>query len=100
MRFRLGLILGLAIGYVLGAKAGRERYHQIQSLARQLARTEPAQQISGEVRTAAARAGGKIEEAATDTITHLTERVRSVAGDSGPSGGTDGATSPRDATPR
>ena len=29
-RFRLGLILGLGIGYVLGTKAGRERYLQIQ----------------------------------------------------------------------
>jgi hypothetical protein len=29
-RFRLGLTLGLGIGYVLGTKAGRERYLQIQ----------------------------------------------------------------------
>ena len=29
MKFRTGLVLGLGIGYVLGAKAGRERYDQI-----------------------------------------------------------------------
>lgn len=29
MRFRLGLLLGGAIGYVLGARAGRQRYEQI-----------------------------------------------------------------------
>jgi hypothetical protein len=29
MRFKTGLIAGLAAGYVLGAKAGRERYDQI-----------------------------------------------------------------------
>ncbi len=29
MKFRTGLITGLAAGYVLGAKAGRERYEQI-----------------------------------------------------------------------
>ena len=29
MRFRLGLILGIGIGYVLGTRAGRERYEQI-----------------------------------------------------------------------
>ena len=29
MRFRLGLIIGLGVGYYLGAKAGRERYEQI-----------------------------------------------------------------------
>ena len=29
MKFRLGLFVGLAVGYYLGAKAGRERYEQI-----------------------------------------------------------------------
>ena len=29
MRFRVGLFAGLAIGYYLGTKAGRERYEQI-----------------------------------------------------------------------
>ncbi|MEZ5176650.1 MAG: YtxH domain-containing protein [Acidimicrobiia bacterium] len=29
MRFRTGVIVGFAVGYVLGAKAGRRRYEQI-----------------------------------------------------------------------
>ena len=29
MRFRLGLVLGLGLGYYLGARAGRERYDQL-----------------------------------------------------------------------
>jgi hypothetical protein len=29
MKFRIGLVLGFAIGYYLGAKAGRARYEQI-----------------------------------------------------------------------
>ncbi|MEN8237597.1 MAG: YtxH domain-containing protein [Actinomycetota bacterium] len=29
MKFRLGLITGLTIGFLLGARAGRERYDQI-----------------------------------------------------------------------
>jgi len=29
MRFRLGLMIGFLIGYYLGAKAGRERYEQL-----------------------------------------------------------------------
>ncbi|MEY2454018.1 MAG: hypothetical protein QOD92_3592 [Acidimicrobiaceae bacterium] len=29
MRFRLGLIIGLAVGYYFGAKAGRTRYLQL-----------------------------------------------------------------------
>jgi hypothetical protein len=35
-RFRLGLALGLGAGYVLGTKAGRERYLQIQRWAHRL----------------------------------------------------------------
>lgn len=30
MRFRTGLIVGLGLGYYFGAKAGRERYEQIE----------------------------------------------------------------------
>lgn len=41
MRFRAGLIIGGAIGYVLGARAGRERYDQIRKSARDL-RSHPA----------------------------------------------------------
>jgi len=29
MRFRVGLLIGLGVGYYYGAKAGRERYEQI-----------------------------------------------------------------------
>lgn len=29
MAFKSGLVIGLGVGYVLGAKAGRERYEQI-----------------------------------------------------------------------
>ena len=29
MKFRLGLVIGLAIGFLAGARAGRERYEQI-----------------------------------------------------------------------
>lgn len=29
MRFRSGVLVGFGVGYVLGAKAGRERYEQL-----------------------------------------------------------------------
>ena len=31
MRFRLGIVIGLAVGYYFGAKAGRARYEQLRS---------------------------------------------------------------------
>jgi hypothetical protein len=37
MRYRLTFIAGLALGYVLGTRAGRERYEQLRKSARQVA---------------------------------------------------------------
>ena len=34
MRFRSGLVVGLGVGYYFGAKAGRERFEQIDSWLR------------------------------------------------------------------
>lgn len=41
MRFRAGLVAGVALGYVLGTRAGRERYEQIKRAAAE-ARKHPA----------------------------------------------------------
>jgi membrane protein DedA with SNARE-associated domain len=41
MRFRAGLVVGAAIGYVLGTRAGRQRYEQIKHWAGE-ARKHPA----------------------------------------------------------
>jgi hypothetical protein len=41
MRFRAGLVVGMALGYVIGARAGRERYEQIKRAAAE-ARRHPA----------------------------------------------------------
>jgi hypothetical protein len=36
MRFRLGLVIGFGAGYVLGARAGRQRYEQLRAYWNQL----------------------------------------------------------------
>ncbi|GAA4806201.1 YtxH domain-containing protein [Streptomyces ziwulingensis] len=36
MRYRLTFVVGLAAGYVLGSKAGRERYEQLKKSARRV----------------------------------------------------------------
>jgi hypothetical protein len=42
MGFKIGVGLGFAVGYYLGAKAGRERYVQLNRLLRQARDTELA----------------------------------------------------------
>lgn len=41
MRFRIGMVVGFVAGYVLGSRAGRERYEQIKRMAARL-RESPA----------------------------------------------------------
>jgi hypothetical protein len=36
MRFRLGLVIGFGAGYVLGARAGRQRYEELRAYWNQL----------------------------------------------------------------
>lgn len=77
MKFRFGLIVGLAAGYVLGARAGYERYQEIQSKWRQLRRSEPAQRLTTEVRQFADRAGTRIEQTASRGADQLGETLNS-----------------------
>ena len=39
-RFRIGLGVGMALGYYLGARAGRQRYDQINRWANRLRRSD------------------------------------------------------------
>jgi hypothetical protein len=41
VKFRIGTAVALGIGYVLGARAGRERYLQIARLAREIGSSAP-----------------------------------------------------------
>ena len=44
---KLSLLVGGAVGYVLGAKAGRERYETIVARARRLAGSQTVQSTAG-----------------------------------------------------
>lgn len=50
MRGKAGLIIGLAAGYVLGSRAGRERYEQIKTQWLKVWNTEPVQNQVGKVK--------------------------------------------------
>jgi hypothetical protein len=76
MRFRYPLGLGLAVGYVLGAKAGRERYEQIRRGWAALRYSEPAQQLGTEVKTTASKAGHRLEERASAGMSKITGRIK------------------------
>ena len=68
MRYRLVFFTGLGIGFVLGARAGRERYEQLRKLARKAADSPAVQQAAGALQAQAAgaakAAGGKVADRA------------------------------------
>jgi hypothetical protein len=70
MRYRIAFFAGLAAGFVIGARAGRERYEQLKKLARKAADSPAVQQAAGAAQAQAAglarsardKVGGKIQE--------------------------------------
>ncbi|WP_299531291.1 YtxH domain-containing protein [uncultured Streptomyces sp.] len=96
MRYRLTFIAGLALGYVLGTKAGRERYEQLKKTARQVAgnpavrnATETAAQSGREF---AGKAYHSVSEKVGDSHwsdrvpASVADRVRSLRGRAGHNG--------------
>ncbi len=66
MRYKLTFLAGAAVGYVLGARAGRARYEQISELASRVAATEAMQHA---------------RETAAEQAAHLADRAKSAVGD-------------------
>jgi hypothetical protein len=54
MRYRFVFIVGLGVGFVLGARAGRERYEQLVKLTRKAKDSPAVQQAAGAVQAQAA----------------------------------------------
>lgn len=58
MRGKIGLVIGLGAGYVLGTRAGRARYEQIKKQAEKVWELPPVQKQVGKVKAAAKRLPG------------------------------------------
>src|SRR5215813_3720360 len=80
MRYRFVFIVGLGVGFVIGARAGRERYEQLVKLTRKAKDSPAVQQAAGAVQAQAAgivkTAKGKVAE----RVPKLTGTARSKVG--------------------
>ena len=75
MRFRLGLSVGFGLGYYLGARAGRERYEQINDMVRRVKRSETFE-----------TATDKAKDVVDLGVEKTKDMVDSKLGDDGPNG--------------
>ena len=76
-RYRITFLSGFAAGFVLGARAGRERYEQLKRLGRRVADSPAAQQAAGAVQ---AQAAGLAKTARQKVTDGLHDRVPKMAG--------------------
>jgi hypothetical protein len=77
MRYRVTFAAGLAAGFVVGTRAGRERYEQMKRLARQAADNPAVQQAAG---AAAAQAAGLAKTAASKLTGKVQQSTPGLAG--------------------
>jgi len=75
-RYRITFMTGLAAGFVIGTRAGRERYEQMRQLARKAADSPTVQQAAGAVQ---AQATGALQSARRKVTGRLAERVPRMA---------------------
>jgi hypothetical protein len=87
---KVGMLVGAAVGYVLGAKAGRERYEQITASARELL-DKP--QVKRVVDSAPGNLGAKVEQVANRAADKVQQAGDKVASSGPATTGTSGATS-------
>jgi hypothetical protein len=66
---KLPLLAAAATGYVLGARAGRQRYEQIAGAARKVADDPRVQRVAHRAQDAAAQQASAAAEVAKDKVT-------------------------------
>ncbi|MEV6164336.1 YtxH domain-containing protein [Streptomyces sp. NPDC052052] len=83
MRYRLTFIAGLALGYVIGTRAGRERYEQLKKSARQFAQNPAVRNTAESAAQNSRDLAGKAYHAVSDKFGEkvpapVADRMRSL----------------------
>lgn len=76
MRYKLTFLVGLAVGYVLGTRAGRERYEQIKRSARRVADNPSVQETAGVLQAQASGLTDQARRKVSDKVPRLKARRR------------------------
>jgi hypothetical protein len=79
MKYRITFLSGLAAGYVLGARAGRERYEQIRQLTRRVTDSPAAQQAAGAMQAQAAGLAKTATQKVTDQMQTRAPKLTNTA---------------------
>lgn len=83
MRYKLTFVIGLALGYVIGTRAGRERYEQLKKSARRVSQNPAVRNAAESAAQNGREVAGKAFHAVSDKVgdrmpDSVAERVRSL----------------------
>ncbi|MFG2646829.1 YtxH domain-containing protein [Streptomyces sp. NPDC048436] len=93
MRYRLTFMVGLALGYVLGTRAGRERYEQLKKSAREFSQnpavrntvesaTQQGRDVAGKAyHSVSEKVGDRVPDSVADRVRSLRERGQGSGAD-------------------
>ncbi len=83
MRGRLGVFIGFGAGYVLGAKAGRERYEQLRRLYDNVTASPTFRQATGLAKDAMGTGLEQAKDLANESVSKVRERRSGTDGQTG-----------------
>jgi hypothetical protein len=93
MRYRLTFVAGLALGYVLGTRAGRERYEKLKKSAREFSQnpavrntvesaTQQGRDVAGKAyHSVSEKVGDRVPDSVADRVRSLRERGQGSGAD-------------------
>jgi hypothetical protein len=80
MRYRVVFFIGVGIGFVLGARAGRERYEQMVKAARKAKDSPAVQQAAGAIQAQATGLAKTAKDKVSDQAPKIAGAARSKVG--------------------
>ncbi|MEU2229827.1 YtxH domain-containing protein [Streptomyces vietnamensis] len=79
MRYKLTFVVGLALGYVIGTRAGRERYEQMKKSAKDFAQNPAVRNATESAAQTGRQAAGKAFHVVGDKLPHsVADRVHAL----------------------
>lgn len=79
MKFRTGFVVGVGVGFVLGARAGRERYDQLKTALDKVRTNESLQRATA----TADRSTAKVRRAAGQGLVAASDKIKERAESNG-----------------